>query len=180
LESSLMTQKGFGSSLMRASGLLQRDLGFFLDAMGTNIVLSRSADPGPFLGGTNLQAIELRARREYYIMSAMLLPALSRTTVRDVERRARLRVTQTALAVERFRLANAGRLPTALTELTPKYLAAVPVDPFDGEPLRFKTRASGYVVYSISQDGNDDDGKPLPSGQQADKTPHDIPFVMEK
>jgi hypothetical protein len=180
LQTSLMTQKGFGSSLMRASGLLQRDLGFFLDAMATNIAISRSADPGPFLGGTNLQAIELRARREYYVMTSMLLPALTRTTVRDVEHRARLRAAQTALAVERFRLANAGRLPASLAELTPKYLAALPVDPFDGEPLRFKTRTTGYVVYSIGQDGKDDGGTPLPSGKQADKTPHDIPFVVEK
>ena len=180
LESSLATQKGFGSTLMRTTGFFQRDLGFFLDAMATNIALSRSPDPEPFLGRTNLDAIELRARRQYYVMSSLLLPALSRTTVKDVEHRTRLRVAQTALAIERYRLANAGRLPASLAALAPKYLAAVPVDPFDGEPLRFKTRPSGYVVYSISQDGNDDDGLALPSGSQANKTPHDIPFVVER
>jgi hypothetical protein len=127
-----------------------------------------------------MDAIARQARSGYYVMSGLTLPALARATVRDASHRARLRVVQTGLAIERYRLANGGRLPSTLDALVPKYLAAPPVDPFTGEPLLFKARAQGYVVYSVGEDGSDDDGTPLPSGSPAKKPPHDIPFVMEK
>ena len=56
------------------------------------------------------------------------------------------------LAGERFRRAHNGALPTDLNELVPTYLPALPRDPFDGQPLRFKPRTTGYVVYSIGSD----------------------------
>jgi hypothetical protein len=180
LENSVATQKGFGSSLMRVSGFFQRDLGYFLDAMATNIAATRLPDPELFHSRTNTDAIAIRARRGYYIMSGLTLPALARATDRDVAHRARLRTVQTALAIERHRLANGGKLPASLEVLVPKYLAAVPVDPFTGDPLIFKNRPRGYVVYSLGEDTNDDDGTPLPSGSTASRTPHDIPFVMER
>ena len=49
---------------------------------------------------------------------------------------AQLRVTTTAIAVERYRLAN-GKLPDTLDALVPTYLEAVLVDPFDGKPLLY-------------------------------------------
>lgn len=180
LQNSIATQQGFGSALMRGSGFFQRDLGFFLDAMATNIAASRLADPDLFHSRTNTDAIAGRARRGYYIMSGLTLPALARTTDRDVSHRARLRTVQTALAIERYRLASGGRLPATLEALVPKYLAALPVDPFIGEPLRFKPRAPGYVVYSVGEDGGDNDGTPRPSSSRTAELPHDIPFVVEK
>jgi hypothetical protein len=173
-------QKSFGSSAMRATGIMQRDLGFLIDALGTNIIISKLPDPELFNARASVDAISMRARQGYYVMSSMLLPALSRIAVKDVEHRARLRVARTAMAVERYRLANSGKLPSSLDALTPKFLSAVPADPFDGEPLRFKTTATGYVIYSLGQDLKDDDGLPLPSGSQPEKTPHDIPFTVER
>ena len=48
------------------------------------------------------------------------------------------RCAQTALAVELFRRQN-GNLPSGLNKLVPNYLEAVPLDPFNGRPLRYKT-----------------------------------------
>jgi hypothetical protein len=62
-----------------------------------------------------------------------------------------------ALAAERFRLAT-GRWPGSLGELVPTYLNAVPVDPFDGKPLRFQRLADGLVIYSVGKDRVDDGG----------------------
>lgn len=62
-----------------------------------------------------------------------------------------------AVALERFRLANQ-RWPANLDELTPKYLAQLPTDPFTGQPLRYRPAPTGVVVYSVSLDGNDDSG----------------------
>jgi hypothetical protein len=64
---------------------------------------------------------------------------------------------QTALAVERYRV-TAGKPPAALAELRPNYLASIPKDPFDEQPIRYKTLERGYVVWSIGADGVDDDG----------------------
>ena len=43
----------------------------------------------------------------------------------------------------------------------PEYLAAIPADPFDGKPLRYKKAQKGYVIYSIGLDRQDDGGKGL-------------------
>ncbi len=59
-----------------------------------------------------------------------------------------LRCAITALALERFRLRN-GRWPDRLEQLVPDYLPAVPLDPEDGEPLRFQRREDRVVVYSL-------------------------------
>ena len=88
----------------------------------------------------------------------------------DLKCRARLRTARTALAVEQFRQAN-GRLPKTLDELVPAYLSAVPLDPFDGKPLRYKLLDKGYVVYSIGRDEIDDGG-----AEMDDEHKGDVPF----
>ena len=56
-----------------------------------------------------------------------------------------------------------GRLPDTLEGLVPKYLAAVPADPFDGKPFRY--RPDPGVVYSVGKDLKDSGGSAkLPSG----------------
>jgi hypothetical protein len=52
------------------------------------------------------------------------------------------------------------RLPERLDELTPAFLPAIPFDPFDGQPLRFKRDGSDVVLYSIGPDDVDDGGIP--------------------
>jgi hypothetical protein len=61
------------------------------------------------------------------------------------------------LAVERYRQDH-GRWPKALSELVPDYLPAVPIDPHDGAPLRFRRFADGVMVYSVDADGEDNGG----------------------
>jgi hypothetical protein len=167
------------SPVTRLTGFFQRDLGFFLDAMATNIAFSKLPDPEKFKTRTNADAMDLRARRGYYILSSLLLPALSKTFERDADHRARARVAQTAMAVERYRLANQGKLPPKLNALVPKFLSAELVDPFDGETVRYVTKAAGYVVYSVGPDGTDDEGTERPSNNRDSKVPYDITFIME-
>jgi hypothetical protein len=61
-----------------------------------------------------------------------------------------MRDARAALAIERYRLTT-GHLPDKFTD-------SALVDPFDGQPLRYKKLAKGYVVYSIGEDGKDDGG----------------------
>jgi len=96
-----------------------------------------------------------------FVLSGILLPALSKAMERSVTAMAELRAAQAGLAVERYRLANGNRLPDSLSQLVPQYLASVPVDPFDGEPLRYKKSSpKGFVTYSIGPNRQDDGGTP--------------------
>jgi hypothetical protein len=76
-------------------------------------------------------------------------------------RRAKLRSVVAVLAVERYRLAR-GRWPESLAALVPEFLAAVPADPYDGQPLRYRRLADGVVVYSVGPDGADGGGQSNP------------------
>ena len=70
---------------------------------------------------------------------------------------AEMRCTAAALAVERYRLKH-GRWPERLDDLAPTFLKAVPADPFDGKPLRYRHDEQGVVVYSVGADRRDDGG----------------------
>ncbi len=87
----------------------------------------------------------------------LLMPAVSKVASAAWRDKAVLRCAIAAVAAERFRLAR-GRWPNDLQELTPTYLAAVALDPYDGKPLRFKRVADGLLIYSVGPDGKDDGG----------------------
>jgi hypothetical protein len=65
------------------------------------------------------------------------------------------RMTVVVLALRRFEFAR-GCLPASLQELVPVYLSAVPIDPFDGQPLRWD--AQKKWLYSVSENQTDDRG----------------------
>ena len=89
---------------------------------------------------------------------------------------AMLENARAALAVERFRLANA-RFPESLNDLVPKFIESVPIDPFDGKKVRYKKTYIGFVVYSVG-DNLKDDGAKEKSRQNRDTW--DIPFFVER
>jgi len=63
-----------------------------------------------------------------------------------------------AVAAERHRLRH-GTWPALLAEIVPEFLPALPADPFDGQPLRYKRLPEGIVIYSVGPDGVDDGGQ---------------------
>jgi hypothetical protein len=67
---------------------------------------------------------------------------------------ASLRSDFVMVSVERFRRAQ-GRWPDTLNDLVPSYLPKVPLDPFEGSPLRYRRLDDGVVVYSVGLDGRD-------------------------
>jgi hypothetical protein len=86
-----------------------------------------------------------------------------------------LRCTVVALAAERYRLRH-GDWPRTLADLVPDYLLAVPLDPFDGAPLRYRRSDGGAVVYSVGEDGRDDGGDPNPPPGKW--RPRDVVFTL--
>ena len=49
--------------------------------------------------------------------------------------------------------------PANLAELTPEYLPAVPLDRYDGQPLRYRVVAGRPLIYSVGADRHDDGGR---------------------
>jgi hypothetical protein len=95
-----------------------------------------------------------------------------------------LRCAETALAIERYRL-KYETLPELLEELVPEFMEAVPLDPFDGRPLRYVLQEEGgYTVYTIGEEGVDNGG--LSREQMEEKTgeknpaEYDWPFTVRR
>jgi hypothetical protein len=166
--------------IIKVSGFFERDLRFYLQAMETNVYFAKTY-PKNISVITNCEAgIEDSSRRHIYILSSMLLPALSSAIFREASELAGVRTAEAALAVEGYREQN-GRLPANLNELVPQFIAAVPQDPFDGQPLRYHRLDKGYVVYSVGRDGHDNGGRERPvSVKSSDKTEYDVTFTVER
>jgi hypothetical protein len=77
---------------------------------------------------------------------------------------------QVVIAAERYRIAH-GRWPAHLSELVPDFLAAIPIDDFDGAALKYLVTGTGPIVYSAGCDGDDDRGHP-PVGVSNDVAAH--------
>lgn len=76
----------------------------------------------------------------------------------DAGRQALFRSALAALACERYRLRHKN-WPASLDVLVnDKLLEAIPIDPFDNQPLRLVRTADGVVVYSIGPDLKDHNG----------------------
>ena len=70
---------------------------------------------------------------------------------------ARIRATLVSLAIRRAKL-DGMALPASLHELVPKYLSAIPTDPFTGEPLKYRVDETGCKIYSVGPGGVDKGG----------------------
>jgi len=112
-----------------------------------------------------------------HVMVKIAAPALSRVAALDLRMRAHLDLARTALALERYRLAT-GKLPEDLNALVPQYLAQVPIDPFDGRPLRYRRTDPGYLLYNVAEDGQDNGG--LERDQTNRGAPYDWCFIVTR
>lgn len=94
-----------------------------------------------------------------HIMARLIVPAMKQISSNALLAQARARQAVAAIALERFYLKNT-QYPARLDELVPEFLPAVPLDSFDGKPMRFRLSESGrYLLWSVGFDGKDDAGK---------------------
>jgi hypothetical protein len=126
--------------------------------------------------------ITKRVARTY--IARQLLPATSKYSEAIRRKVANVRCMLTLLAVERYRRQQ-GAWPKTLAELTPKLLKAVPLDPYDGKPLRYMEVPDGVIVYSIGPDRADDGGRinrahPAATGTDIGYQLWDVPWRRQK
>ena len=165
-------------TLYRFAGLADMGAAIYLDLMSDYIKAIQLPSPQRQEAADAVDARFEKISR-IHILVHVIMPALSRCTTIDLRIAAQLRSARAGLAVQRYRLA-ANKLPDTLTELVPTYLDAVPEDPFDGKELRYKKLETGFVVYSIGEDGSDDGGKEKPRKRTDSDVPVDVTFIIQR
>jgi hypothetical protein len=89
------------------------------------------------------------------ILYDMVAPAVASCLVKKSQANVSLQATRTILALRAYQLAH-GSLPADLNALVPEFLDKVPVDDFDGQPLRYSSERK--IVYSVGKNLKDDGG----------------------
>jgi hypothetical protein len=85
----------------------------------------------------------------------MLLPAAYGAVEQKCRANVELAATRILLALKAYKLEK-GKLPATLAELVPEYLDSVPLDDYDGLPMRYN--AARKVVYSVGKNLANDGG----------------------
>ena len=107
---------------------------------------------------SSLDDIKTGPKRIYYLLFALLAPALESQGKNYVHAATVTDHARLAGALERFRIAR-GSFPQALSELTPDFLATLPAEIVNGEPYRYHHTDDGsFVLYSVGPDLRDDGG----------------------
>ncbi len=163
---------------LKITGALNRDCDFYLRMMDQMIAACRmpAHEAMPVLRriGTNIQASSSWIPSPARIQ----LPAFTQVMESRARDEAILRNTAAAVAIERYRIVY-NRLPEQLADLAPSFLETVPVDPFDGKPLRYRRLDAGYVVYSVGYNLKDEEGAEPPEHRNPRET-GDITFRLER
>ena len=170
-----------GLAVINKVGLLKADRKLLLETIETAVALAEAGTPEA-LKRTRALFDELEVKSRKFppkIISGMTLPPLGIVADQFATLEARRRAALVALAVEQYRLQHNGQLPEHLKELTPDFLPALPLDPFDGAELRYRKLERGFVVYSVGKDLGDDGGRETSQRGKMIRS-WDVTFVIER
>ena len=109
--------------------------------------------------GTSSFLIVFRKIDLHSLMSSAIFPLsaiFNRVMVAETTRQMAI----AAIALKRYQLKH-GNYPPYLNSLVPEFVPTVPLDPVDGQPLRYRRNADGsFLLYSVGENGKDDGGNP--------------------
>jgi hypothetical protein len=91
------------------------------------------------------------------MISRLLLPLVLKSFEAGMQSQAHLRLAVLAVGCERYRRKH-GQWPASLRDLVPLVPPVALTDPYDGQPIRYKRRPDGVLLYSVGVDGKDNDG----------------------
>jgi len=98
------------------------------------------------------------------MLTSLVIPALAHALESCANAEASDACAQAAVAMTRFKI-DRGSLPPHLGDLVPAYLDSVPIDPFDGQPLRLVIKGDQWIIYSVGPDCKDDGGVAITHGK---------------
>jgi hypothetical protein len=95
----------------------------------------------------------------YTIMARMTVPALDATVKRFAFAQSVIDLARVACALERYRLTH-GQYPDSLADLEPQFIAKVPHDIINGQPLHYGLKPDDrFILYSVGWNETDDGGQ---------------------
>ena len=93
------------------------------------------------------------------LLQQQSIPAIKKTLEIGWRARARQGGTISTLSILRFEKDN-GRLPKDWAELLSRgYVKTIPMDPYSGKPLIYRTTDDGFTLYSVGLNFTDDGGR---------------------
>jgi hypothetical protein len=95
---------------------------------------------------------------QHSIYARMLMPAFSRDPQKTAFAQSEVDMAMLACALERYRLAQ-GQYPEELNALVPRFVAVLPHDIINGQPLKYRRAGNGrFILYSVGWNEKDDGG----------------------
>jgi len=102
---------------------------------------------------------DIQATSPYNLLEKLMLPALGTCVRRFAFAQSSVNLARTAIALERYRLAHGG-YPESLDALAPQFIAKMPHDVVNGQPLHYRLEANGhFAIYSVGWNETDDGGE---------------------
>lgn len=129
-------------------------LAHFREAM-PRMALSTLKDRRAFVKA-NPTSLESKADSRRLFVANIFVVDVERMAVSFFRAQAERRSTAVALAIRLYRLDHNDAFPPTLDALVPAYLPSIPVDPFDGKPLRYDPQRKR--VWTVGDDLQDDGG----------------------
>jgi tetratricopeptide (TPR) repeat protein len=103
--------------------------------------------------------VDTKHRNPYNLAEKLFLPALGNAARKFASGQSSADLARVAMALERYRLAH-GTCPESLDALAPQFIAKLPHDVINGQPLHYRPEAGGqFVLYSVGWNEKDDDGE---------------------
>jgi hypothetical protein len=119
----------------------------------------RTISPTSVARADKAVAAEIVHRTPYNLIECTLLPALGMACRRFAYAQVNVDLARVACALERYRLAQ-GDYPQALDALAPRYIAALPRDVINGQPLHYRrVDPKRFMLYSVGWNETDDGGR---------------------
>jgi hypothetical protein len=92
-------------------------------------------------------------------LESLLLPAFGGAVKKFAYAQTSVDLARVAIALERYRLAHGG-YPESLDALAPQFIAKIPHDIINGQPLHYRPETNGqFVLYSVGWNEADDGGE---------------------
>jgi hypothetical protein len=102
---------------------------------------------------------EMKHYNPYKVQALMAFPAITASVSKFARIQAQVDLARVACALERFRLSN-GDYPETLDGLAPRFIAQLPHDIINGQPLHYRRMEDGkFLLYSLGWNETDDGGQ---------------------
>jgi hypothetical protein len=117
------------------------------------------ASPSAVLRADAAMQAEMKHYNPYKVLALVTFPALGKGAMRFARIQSGVDLAELACALERYRLAHAN-YPETLDALAPQFIAKLPPDLINGQPLHYRRTNEGqFVLYSVGWNEVDDGGQ---------------------